>query len=95
MSLQVDLQRRWTTKFFMLLLFLSETSQIFRFLWIMKQVSPFSVSHVQNPPTRKIIFKKILKSYHSAFQIRLVCRKVPVSASVGQHGSHLDAEGIF
>lgn len=42
-SSQVGWQRRWTTKFFMLLLFLLETSQIFRFLWIMKQVSPFHV----------------------------------------------------
>ncbi|XP_044626368.2 peptidyl-prolyl cis-trans isomerase E isoform X1 [Equus asinus] len=36
---QVDWQRKWTTKFFMLLSSLLETSQIFRFLWIMKQKS--------------------------------------------------------
>lgn len=36
MSLQVDLQS-WMTKFFMLLGFLLETSQIFRFHWIVKQ----------------------------------------------------------
>lgn len=40
MSLQVDLQN-WMTKFFVLLLFLLETSQILRFHWIVKQVSLF------------------------------------------------------
>lgn len=39
MSLQVDSQRRWMTKFSTLLLSLLETSRTFRFLWIMKQKS--------------------------------------------------------
>lgn len=53
MSLQVDSQRRWMTKFSTLLLSLLETSRTFRFLWIMKQVSRLSVSHAQDPPARK------------------------------------------
>lgn len=40
-------------EFFMLLLFLLETSWILRFHWIMKRVSPFSVFHVQSPHARK------------------------------------------
>ena len=47
------------TNFFMLLLFLLEISQVFRFHWIMKQLCLFGVSNVQLPNTRKRNGKKL------------------------------------
>lgn len=49
-DLQVGWQKRWTTRFCMLLLSLLETSPTFRSLWIMKQVGIFNA---HSPPIGK------------------------------------------
>lgn len=51
--LQVGWQKRWTTRFFMLPLSRLETSQIFRFLWIMKQVGYLGIFNDHYPPIGK------------------------------------------